>query len=109
MATGTKHPSQQHHAGSEWDKSSDNPIADISEKDVGELHSRCQGSRGKPMEMDSIMNDLRRIAQASKRLADATNEEAAELQNEGAVLSGAGQPAKGESQWELRPSAIKKS
>ena len=61
-----RHKASLSQPGSQLDKSSDKSIADISEKEVGKLHSAIVRDWGGTA-MDSIMNDLCRISQAVGR------------------------------------------
>jgi hypothetical protein len=85
------------------DEISTTPPSQITEKDVGELHSAMtKGRGGKPVEKDNIVSDLHKIAQTNEGMRDGAvplsgidKEDAAELQSEEAVISGTGRNEKG--------------
>jgi len=71
-------------------------VSEISEKDVGRLQSgMVKGRGGRPVEKESLVSDLHRVAQMNEGLAEATKEDAVALQSEEATLSGTGQTNKG--------------
>jgi len=78
-------------------------LDEISEKDVGELHSAMtKGRGGQQIDRGSILSDLHRIAQTNEGmrdgtmpLGDMTKEEAAALQSEEAQMSRTGETSAG--------------
>jgi hypothetical protein len=94
---------KQQQLDSKLDELVEKPLNKINEQDVGELHSAMtKGRGGKPIEKDNIVSDLHRVAQMNEGLtkksgplAEATKEEAAELQSEEAAMSGTGRTEKG--------------
>jgi hypothetical protein len=71
-------------------------VSEISEKDVGRLQSAMvKGRGGRPVEKESLVSDLHRVAQINEGEAEAMKEDAATLQSEEAKSSGTGETAKG--------------
>jgi hypothetical protein len=95
--------SKQEQLEDKMDELEATPLEEITEKDVGELHSAMTKERGgKPIGKDNIVSDLHRVAQANEEavagsipVADMTKEDAAELQSAEARMSGTGRNTKG--------------
>lgn len=81
----------------------DKPLDEVTEKDVGELQSAMtKGRGGKPVEKDSVVSDLHRVAQTTEELRGGsvpprgvTKEDTAKLQSEEARMSGTGENQRG--------------
>jgi hypothetical protein len=85
------------------DELSQTPADQVTEKEVGELHSAMvKGRGGQQVEKDNIVSDLHRVAQANESgefeaipVSDVSKEEAAAMQSQEAQLSGRGRNVKG--------------
>lgn len=87
---------KQEQLESKMDELERKPVSEITEKDVGELHSAMtKGRGGVPLEKNNIVSDLHKVAQANEGvrdgpvpLRDVDKEDAAELQSQEARMSG---------------------
>jgi len=94
---------KQQQLDSKLDELSAKPVNEITEKDVGQVQSAMtKGHGGRPVEKDSIVSDLHRLAQSNEGTRDGPvtlygvdKDDAAELQSEEARMSGHGRNEKG--------------